>query len=82
MYEKGYIDRILLLRYTPLAGSHIYAQPNEYGVKSSSLNRKNFDKVSLYRNSYDWWTDKKRYKNCQRWYEDMSKFIEERWSDI
>ncbi len=82
MYEKGYIDRISLLRYTPLAGSHIYAQPNNYGVNSSSLNRKNFDKASLYRNSYDWWTDKKRYKDCQRWYEDMSKFIEERWSDI
>lgn len=82
MYSSGLVDRISLLRYTPLAGSYIYSQPDKFGVKKSMLVSKNFSKVSLYRNSYDWWTDEIRYKDCDRWYKDMKKFIDDRWDDI
>lgn len=81
MYSAGFVDRISLLRYTPLAGSYIYSQPNAFGVKKSMLVSKNFNKVSLYRKSHDWWLDKDRYKNCERWYRDMKKFIDDRWDD-
>lgn len=81
MYLDKLVDRISLLRFTPLAGSYIYSQPDQFEVNKSSLGSKNFSKVSLYRKSSDWWTDKTRFKDCERWYKDMRKFIDERWSD-
>lgn len=81
MHSEKLIDRISLLRYTPLAGSYIYDHPETYGVKKSMLTTKNFSKVSLYRKSYNWWTEKGRYEKCERWYKDMQNFIDERWSD-
>ena len=78
---QQHIDRVSLLRYTPLAGSYIYSQPEKFGIRKSTLSRDNFNKASLYRKSYDWWKDNTRYKNCERWYKDMSKFIEDRWGD-
>lgn len=78
---QPYISRVSLLRYTPLAGSYIYSQPEKFGIKKSTLTRDNFNKTSLYRRSFDWWKDNMRYKDCERWYKDMSKFIEDRWGD-
>lgn len=81
MHSEKLVDRISLLRYTPLAGSYIYSQPREFGVKKSVLGTENFDKVNLYRKSYDWWTEKSRYGDCERWYNDMRRFIDDRWTD-
>lgn len=81
MYEKGLIDRISLLRFAPLAGSYIYSQPEKFGIKKSCLISDNFNKVSLYRKSYDWWNDRKRFSDCERWYKDMKAFIDARWGD-
>lgn len=78
---KSCIDRVSLLRYTPLAGSYIYDQPEKFGIRKSTLTTANFEKTRLYRNSYDWWQEKQRYKNCERWYNDMKKFIEENWGE-
>ena len=75
------VDRVSLLRYTPLAGSYIYDHPNKYGINNNKLNIENFEKVSLYRNSYDWWTDKKRIDDCNRWYDDLSSFIDNGWPE-
>lgn len=77
----SYIDRVSLLRYTPLAGSFIYTQPGKFGIKKSTLNSKNFHNTSLYRRSYDWWQDSADYKNRERWYRDMNKFINEHWGE-
>lgn len=81
MHSENLVDRISLLRYTPLAGSYIYDHPEPYGVKKNMLNSRNFSKVSLYRKSHNWWTDKSRYASCERWYKDMRKFIDDRWTD-
>lgn len=81
MRDENLVDRISLLRYTPLAGSYIYSQPSKFGVKKSVLGTENFDKVNLYRKSYNWWTEKSRYEDCERWYNDMRRFIDDRWTD-
>lgn len=82
MYQNNLVNRVSLLRYTPLAGSFIYNHPSDYGLKVSALRKDNFSKTHLYRKSFDWWSDTSRYKSCQRWYEDMQKFIHERWGDV
>lgn len=81
MAEEKLIDRISLLRFAPLAGSYIYAQPNKFEICKNRLTAENFDKVSLYRESYDWWLDQKRFSECEKWYEDMKEFIAQYWSD-
>lgn len=81
MHQKKYVSRVSLLRYTPLAGSHIYDNPDKFGIKRSELGSKTFEKTKLYRDSYDWWSDKERLKKCDQWYEDMDRFINARWED-
>ena len=81
MYQEKLVDRVSLLRYTPLAGSHIYDHPNRFGVNKKMLNIATFEKTRLYKESFDWWVDRNRYKKCNKWYEDMQKFIETRWGD-
>lgn len=81
MHSEKLVDRVSLLRYSPLAGSYIYAQPEQFGVKRNVLTSRNFRRVRLYQNSFDWWADKSRYKDCERWYKEMKKFIDEQWGD-
>lgn len=81
MFDAGLIDRISLLRFAPLAGSYIYSQPGKFGIKQSRLVPDNFNKISLYRNSYDWWSTENRFSDCERWYKDMSVFIGKLWKD-
>lgn len=78
---KKYIDRVSLLRYTPLAGSYIYNQPEKFGIKKSALTSRNFNKTNLYRTSYDWWVDPKRHGDCERWYNDMKQYIDGIWGE-
>ena len=78
---KDMISRISLLRFTPLAGSYIYEHPEEFGIDSKKIGVENFDKMSLYRQSTDWWIDPKRKEDCQRWYEDLRGFINSNWPD-
>lgn len=81
MYNEGLVDRVSLLRYTPLAGSYIYDYPEEFGVNRKVLNISTFEKTRLYKQSHDWWIDRYRFKKCEKWYDEMQKFIEERWGD-
>lgn len=81
MYENKLVNRVSLLRYTPLAGSYIYNHPSDYGLKGSALVKDNFSKTHLYHKSFNWWSDTSRYRNCERWYKDMQNFIRQRWGD-
>lgn len=81
MYNEELIDRVSLLRYTPLAGSYIFNNPHKYKINNRALQIKNFDKMRLYRKSYDWWTERGRWEKCNEWYEDMSTFINDKWSE-
>lgn len=81
MHKEGLIDRVSLLRYTPLAGSYIYDSPEKFGVNRKVLNISTFEKTRLYKQSHDWWVERNRYKKCEKWYNDMQKFIEARWGD-
>ena len=81
LYQDKQIDRVSLLRYTPLAGSHIYDNPDQFGINSSTLGIDTFQKTRLYRDSYDWWSDSSIMGKCETWYNDMRKFIDERWKD-
>lgn len=81
MYTEHLVDRVSLLRYAPLAGSYIYSQPEKFGVKKDTLIVNNFTNTQLYRRSYDWWSEKMRYKDCERWYKDINKLIEDLWGD-
>lgn len=79
--KANLVDRVSLLRYTPLAGSYIYDHPTQYGINNKMLNIENFEKVSLYRKSHDWWVDRNRINNCNKWYNDLRSFIDDRWSE-
>ncbi len=81
MHREKLVDRVSLLRYTPLAGSYIYSNPAEFGIKEAALSPDNFSKTHLYHKSHDWWVEADRFKNCERWYKDMKAFIEKRWGD-
>lgn len=81
MHQEKLVDRVSLLRYTPLAGSYIYDNPENFGIKKNALNANNFSKTHLYRDSYDWWSDPERFSKCEGWYADMKSFIEHRWGD-
>lgn len=76
-----YVKRVSLLRYTPLAGSYIYDNPEKFGIKRSELGSKTFEKTKLYRDSHDWWIEKERLKKCDEWYDDMNRFINGYWND-
>lgn len=81
MKAEELVDRVSLLRYTPLAGSHIYDVPDKFGINGRTLKIENFDKMHLYRKSHDWWDDKKRFADCNRWYNDMQNFIDANWTE-
>lgn len=81
MNREGLVERVSLLRYTPLAGSYIYDNPSRFGINNKVLKIENFDKMSLYRKSHDWWIDKKRLEECNKWYEDLQNFIEDKWKN-
>lgn len=76
---KPYIDRISLLRYTPLAGSYIYDNPGDFGINEKVLTIENFDKMRLYRRSTNWWIERRRYDDCNKWYKEMEDFIKQNW---
>lgn len=81
MSNENLVDRVSLLRYTPLAGSHIYDAPQRFGIDERALKIENFDKMSLYRKSHNWWSDKDRFAKCNNWYNDMQNFIDTRWKE-
>lgn len=81
MYDEKLVDRVSLLRYTPLAGSHIYDYPDDFAVDKRKLNIGTFEKTRLYKESFDWWIEKDRIKKCNQWYEEMQSFIEKLWGD-
>lgn len=78
---KPYIDRISLLRFTPLAGSYIYSNPNKFGINSNMLKIDNFDKMRLYRKSANWWIKSDQFMECEKWYKDMQEFININWEE-
>ena len=82
MKNENLVNRVSLLRYTPLAGSYIYDYPDKFGINRHALKIENFDKMFLYKKSYDWWNDRQRLKKCNNWYDDIQKVIEENWGDI
>lgn len=55
MYNERLVDRISLLRFTPLAGSYIYVHPDEFEINEKMLQIKYFNKMSLYKRSFNWW---------------------------
>lgn len=81
MSQEKLVDRVSLLRYTPLAGSYIYDHPDKYGINNQVLKIENFDKMHLYKKSHDWWIDKQRFKKCNNWYNELQKVIEQNWGD-
>lgn len=81
MKESNLVDRVSLLRYTPLAGSYIYDHPDKYGINGQKLKTENFDKMHLYKKSYDWWNDKQMFDKRNEWYEELQNMIEQCWGD-
>lgn len=82
MKNENLVNRVSLLRYTPLAGSYIYDHPDKFGINGNVLKIENFDKMHLYKKSHDWWSDRQKFKKCNNWYNDIQKIIEENWGDI
>jgi len=81
MYQLKYVNRVSLMRFTPLAGSYIYDHPDEFGINGSILGKSTFKHTKLYRDSFNWWSEKKRLQKCNEWFDDMNKFINDRWKD-
>ena len=83
MYSEDLVDRISLLRFTPLSGSYIYDHPEKFGINMNMLNIRNFHKMSLYKKSFNWWNAKGKIDQCNKWYEDMQNFINSkpRWKE-
>lgn len=81
MKKEGIVDRVSLLRYTPLAGSYIYDHPENYGINSQELKTDNFDKMYLYERSYNWWNDERRLMICDKWYNEIQTLIDKNWGD-
>lgn len=78
---KDNIDRVSLLRYTPLAGSNIYENPQLYGIDKTKIGVEHFNKMSLYRKSHNWWINTTVKENCDRWFNEMTAVIEKHWNE-
>lgn len=81
MKEMDLVDRVSLLRYTPLAGSYIYDHPDKFGINGKELNKDNFRNMHLYLKSHNWWSDKDVYEKCNKWYREMQEVIDQNWRD-
>lgn len=83
MYNERLVDRISLLRFTPLAGSYIYDHPDKFEINEKMLQIKYFNKMSLYKRSFNWWNTRERLVQCDKWYRDMQDFITSKplWKD-
>jgi radical SAM superfamily enzyme YgiQ (UPF0313 family) len=74
-----YIRSVSLLKFVPLPGSHIWNNPEKFGIKSNSLNRSGEDAFQLYRSSTDWWIDNDRYKLYEKFHTEMQNHILSIW---
>ena len=81
MHEEQLVDRVSLLRFTPLAGSEIYKNPDRYGINPSTLSVENFDKTYLYRDSFNWWNSEEMKQKRDCWFNDMKGLIDKFWPD-
>ncbi|MFI3165675.1 MAG: radical SAM protein [Bacillota bacterium] len=76
---KGCIDSVSLLRFTPLPGSKIFKNPEEYGLDKGKLVIENFKNTHLYHSNFNWWKDENVYLNNNIYYEKLKSYIESVW---
>lgn len=76
---RPYIDSVSLLRFTPLPGSKIFNNPEEYGLDKEKLVIENFKNTHLYHSNFNWWKDYTTYKNSNLYYEKLKVYIESVW---
>lgn len=79
MRNNDLVDRVSLLRYTPLPGSYIYENANNFGINKERLSIDSFSKMHLYKNSNNWWKDDGRFEKCNEWYSEMRELIDNYW---
>ncbi len=78
---KDKINRISLLRFVPLPGSHIYNNPKDYGI-TKDIKSIDYRCYKLYNGETDWWEDKTEFEKRNKIYADISKFMKEIWDTI
>lgn len=75
------INRISLLRFVPLPGSHIYNNPKYYGIKKDVKNI-DYHCYKLYNGETDWWENKSDFEKRNKIYEDLAAFMKTIWKTI
>ena len=78
---KEKINRISLLRFVPLPGSHIYNNPKDYGIKKD-VKKIDYRCYKLYNGETDWWEDKSDFEGRNKIYEDIAAFMKAIWGTI
>lgn len=78
---KEKINRVSLLRFVPLPGSHIYNNPKDYGIKKD-IKTIDYRCYKLYNGETDWWEDKNDFEIRNKIYEDISAFMKSIWKTI
>ena len=77
------INRISLLRFVPLPGSHIFNHPEEFGLKSDFAKNTSYTSYKLYgKTTGDWWKDNQELKLRDEIYEDIRNFMLKIWNEI
>lgn len=78
------IDRISLLRFVPLPGSHIYQNPEEYGIRKDirDKNKIDYKNYKLYNGDTNWWIDNEEYERRNKIYNHIREFMLNKWSKI
>lgn len=78
---KENINRVSLLRFVPLPGSHIYENPKDYGIKKD-VKFMNKSAYRLYEKSARWWEKEEDYIMRNEIYEHIKTFMLSIWDKI
>ena len=79
---KEKINRISLLRFVPLPGSHIFENPKHYGIKKNIKETIDYSCYKLYDGETNWWEKEEDFVKRNEIYEHIKMFMLGIWYTI
>lgn len=79
---KEKINRISLLRFVPLPGSHIFENPQHYGIKKNIKETIDYSCYKLYDGETNWWEKEEDFVKRNEIYEHIKMFMLGIWDTI
>ncbi len=79
---KDYINRVSLLRFVPLPGSHIYSHPSDYGIKRNISQNIDYRAFKLYDGETNWWENHEEFIKRNRIYQHIRDTMLSIWDAI